>query len=108
MAEVEVDEVEADSDGYDGQRLGEESGWGGAADALRDKADKAMEEHLLDVAKCILDNVRDMHLPSVNLLFEIAARVKTTNDVPEEQYLSLAQVLWKARQEQDEEPGTRE
>jgi hypothetical protein len=36
---------------------------------------------------------------------ELAGRVKGPNGVPEEEYMSLAAVLWKACQEQGYEPG---
>ena len=66
---------------------------------LRDVAVEALCEHLKEVAGCIIAGVETGHLPDGNLLFDMATRWKLQEDVPEGDYLSLAEVLWKEFEE---------
>jgi hypothetical protein len=104
-----AEEEEASGSGWSGEGVGQrsnpENGLTGAAVALQEKAAKVLEENLGKVVDCILDNILAKHLPSAKLLMELAGRVKGPNGVPEEEYMSLAAVLWKACQEQGYEPG---
>jgi len=72
----------------------------GAAAKLQEKAERALEDHLFEIVDCILVNVRSQHLPSVTMLMELAKRVKANENVPEEMYQSLADVLWAAKQQE--------
>lgn len=78
----------------------ENGGFGKAATKLQDKAGELLEEHLLEIVDCILANVRKKHLPSVTMLLDLSNRVRANEDVPEETYQSLADVLWAAKQQE--------
>jgi hypothetical protein len=64
---------------------------------------KTLEENLHKVVACILTNIEDMHLPSAKLLVDLAARLEAKKEVPVEEYVSLAEVLWQSFKEEQEE-----
>jgi hypothetical protein len=103
-----AEEEHAQSDGSGGQGLDPENGPTGAVVLLQKKAEKTVEEHLTTIVDCILDNIRAKHLPSAKLLIDLAARLETGKDVAEEEYVSLAEVLWTAFQEEERKTGTRD
>jgi hypothetical protein len=94
MAEEDVESGCARRDGSGEWETGPENGRGPLL--LQEMADKALEENLSVVIECILVNIRAKHLPSLKTLFDLAARVRLYGRVPEEEYRSLAEVLWKA------------
>jgi type III secretion system FlhB-like substrate exporter len=106
MAEVEEYSVRAESGGLTGQRPDRESGQGGAVEPLQKTADKPVEEHLKDIADCIMENIRGIHVPCASLLVAFAVKINATNEIPQEEYESLAEVLWKMHREMAEEQGT--
>lgn len=97
--EKEADEGKArgkfGSRGNAGQRLDPKNGPAGAAVLLQETAEETLEDYLLEIAACVLDNIRAKHLPTVKLLFDLAARLRARDNVPREEYESLAEVLWK-------------
>jgi len=118
MAEEEEQSKVVRSGRIAGQRLDPEKGPTGAAVRLQEMAEKALEENLLEVVECILDNIRVKHLPSAKLLMELARRLDSRKVVLEVEYQSLAEVLWLEVQELgtgnwglgtgDQGPGTRD
>ena len=68
-------------------------GVGGAVARLQETAEKALEANLMEIVTCLVDNVKIKHLPSVKLLFELAARVKVGGDVPVEEMVSISDFL---------------
>ena len=96
MADEVVEEVGAEGGERAAGGSNPEKGSTGAASSLQKLAEKTLEEHLADVMKCVVGNIKDKHLPSAKLLIDLAARLKADEDVPETAYTSLAQVLWTA------------
>jgi hypothetical protein len=90
-----------------GERSDPEDGRTGAVALLQKKADEAVEKNLSRIVDCIVDNIIEKHLPSVKLLFEVAARYRVEGAVPKEDFRSFAEVLWKEVQEQERETGNR-
>jgi len=62
---------------------------------LLEMADEAVVEQLQEIVDCVVVNIKAGHLPSAKLLLELVARLKLEEDIPEEDYRSLAEVLWK-------------
>jgi len=79
------------------ERSDPEKGSTGGATLLRDMAVKTLQEHLTEIVECIAVNIKAKHLPSANLLFYLATRLKAEEEIPEEEYRSLAEVLWEFR-----------
>ncbi|WP_263355818.1 hypothetical protein [Acidicapsa ligni] len=77
-------------------------GTGKTMDLLRKKAEEALVENFVQIVKCIVRNIEANHLPSVKLLCDLAERVEDKQNIPMEDYQSLAEVLWKGLKEQDE------
>jgi hypothetical protein len=78
----------------------------GTVHKLQVKANKVLEDNMLSAVDCLLVNIRDLkHLPSLKLILELAARVRAEEELPEEEYRSLAEMLWKSYQEQEGEAG---
>jgi type III secretion system FlhB-like substrate exporter len=70
-------------------------------DLLRLAADRTLAEHFEDIAKCILNNAKEKwNIHAVKMLVDLAEQVKARGTAPAEAYQSLAEVLWKAYQEQ--------
>ena len=84
-----------EGDGDDGQQLNPEKGLVGASALLRETAKTALRENFLSIVECIVTNIRNKHLPSVKLLFELAGYLEAGVEVPAEAYESFAAVLWK-------------
>lgn len=62
---------------------------------LRDIALEALRKNLQAIVDCVLDNIKvGKHLPSVKLLFELATHLTPEDEIPEEDLLSFAEVLW--------------
>lgn len=94
----------------DDRYFGERPEWGqkkalvtleDADDMLCEMADWEIRNNLREIMTCIMENIRKMHLPSVKLLLELAARMKRRRAVPVEVYESLATVLWKDLSKRD-------
>jgi len=94
MAKEEEGRGDRRSDGRAGKRLDPEKGPTGLVVRLQETAEKALEDNLLEVVVCILDNIRVKHLLSAKLLIELARKVDARKEVLEVEYLSLAEVLW--------------
>ena len=97
---AEEEEGSRRSDGRAQRGSDPENGSTGAV-LLQETAEKALEDYLGQIVNCILDNIRDKHLPSAKLLFELAARLRVEKEVPEAEYLSFAEGLWKAFLEEE-------
>jgi len=59
------------------------------------QAEELLGEGLKDIVVCIMENVKLKHLPSLTLLMQIADRTTRREPIPERDYVSLAEVLWK-------------
>lgn len=97
-----AEEEEEDSGSTRGNEAAEkglnpEKGSTGGAILLRDMAVKTLQEHLTEIVECVVVNIKAKHMPSANLLFYLATRLKAEEVIPEEEYQSLAEVLWEFR-----------
>ena len=98
--DVEESEIEQSDEGA-AVNSDSEKNQGEAADLLQEIAEKALVEQLEKIVACIVVNIELKHLPSAKLLFDLAARLKAAKEIPESEYMSLADLLWKAHREQE-------
>jgi hypothetical protein len=68
---------------------------------LRDLDVEAVHEQLMEVSNGILVNQKPGPLASTKLIFGLATRLKSDEEVSEEEYRSLAEVLWKDFEERE-------
>jgi hypothetical protein len=115
-AEEEVDGVAGvggDSAVDAGERSDPENGRTGAAKRLQRAAEKALGETVPQIVTCLVTNIGANHLPSAKMLIDLAEgrrRDEDRDEIPAEEYRSLAELLWKELEEQETEqgPGNRE
>jgi len=99
MTGAEEDEGDVRRVGSAGVSLDSKRRPASGADRSQEAAETALEKYLREIIECILDNVKVGHLPSATLLFNLATRLSRNEEVPEEEYLSFAEELWKSAQE---------
>jgi hypothetical protein len=103
MAEEEEDSGSGRDDEAAEEGLDPEIGSTDGAALLQKIAVKTLHKHLTEIVECILVNIKAKHLPSAKLLFDLARRLKAEEKIPEEEYLSLAEVLWAFRDDLEDE-----
>jgi hypothetical protein len=104
MADGQEVSGSARSDGTDaGRRLNPENGSGSVVVLLQEKADKALGDHLLEVVECLVSNVKEKHLPSLKLLFDIAERIGLGQELSEAAVKSFTDSLRDSLQTMKEE-----
>jgi hypothetical protein len=84
-----------------GKRSDPKNGRTGAARRLQQAAEKALDENTPKIVNCLIANIEGNHLPSAKMLIDLANGLRGggENEIPEEGYLSLADVLWKELEE---------
>ena len=104
-----AEEEEARSDRSSGQRLDPENDLAEAVVLLREMTENAFKKHVADILQCIVDNICAKHLPSAKLLIDLMKllKVEIANDAPEKEFPSLAEMLLKVWQEQEQVSGTK-
>jgi hypothetical protein len=103
MAGYEFDGALVKSGNVNGQRLDQERGQDGAGGLPQELTDRMLAENLLEVAACILSNVGENDLRSANLLLGLARKAGRNEEVPVQEYESLAELLKKEYLRQQQE-----
>jgi hypothetical protein len=104
-----AEEEEARGDGSSGQWLDPENGPAEAVVLLYETTKSVFSKYLVDIFQCVVDNIRAKHLPSAGFLIDLMKllKIEFENHAPEQKFPSLADVLLKALQEQEQESGTK-